>query len=47
MMSLNVLCCPKPEDIQLTVKEEQINQKIFTFKKLESKNFYFLNQTMT
>ena len=39
--SSNVLFCPQPKDIQFTVIEEERNQKIFTFKKLESENFDF------
>ena len=39
--SLNVLFFPQPKDIQFTVTEEERNQKIFTFKKLESENFGF------
>ena len=39
----NVLRClvlsPQPKDIQFTVTEEERNQQIFTFKKLESQNF--------
>ena len=31
----------KTKDNQFTVIEEEINQKIVTFKKLESDNFYF------
>ena len=30
-----------PKDNQFTVTEKERNQKIFTFKKLESENFYF------
>ena len=33
----------QPENIQFTVREEEINEKIFTFKKLESKNFDFFS----
>ena len=33
--SSNVLFCPRPKDNQFTVIEEEINQKIFTFKKLD------------
>ena len=39
--SSNVLFCPQPKDNLFTVIEEERNQKIFTFKKLESKNFDF------
>ena len=39
----NVLFCPQPKDIQFTVIEEERDQKIFTFKKLESENFDFKN----
>ena len=39
MMSSNVLICPELKDNHFTVIEEEQNQKIFTFKKLESKNF--------
>ena len=39
--SSNVLFCPPPKDIHFTVIEEERNQKIFTFKKLESENFDF------
>ena len=35
MMSSNLLFCPQPKDVQFTVTEEERNQKIFTFKKLE------------
>ena len=42
MMSSNVLFCPQPKYLQFTVIEEERNQKIFTFKKLESENFYIL-----
>ena len=34
----NVLFCPQAKDIQFTVTEQEGNQKIFTFKKLESEN---------
>ena len=39
MSSSPVLFCPQPNDIQFTVAEEERNQEIFTFKKLESENF--------
>ena len=39
--SSNVLFCPQPKDNQLIVIEEERNQKIFTFKKLETENFDF------
>lgn len=35
MKSTNVLCCPQPKYIQLTDRKEEINQKLFMFKKLE------------
>lgn len=35
-MSSNVLFCPKPKDIEITVIEEERNQKKMKFKKLES-----------
>ena len=35
--SSNVLFCPQPKENQFTVIEER-NQKIFTYKKLESEN---------
>ena len=41
--SSNDLFCPQPKDIQFTVREEGRNQKIFTFKKLESVNFDFFS----
>ena len=41
MTSSNVLFCPQ-KDIQFTVREEERNQKIFTFKRLKLENFdYF------
>ena len=42
--SSNVLFCPQPKDNQFTVIEEKKNWKIFTFKKLESKNFDFFSK---
>ena len=39
--SSNVLFCPQLKDTQFSVTEEERNQKIFTFKKLESHNFVF------
>ena len=33
--------CPQLKDIQFTLREEERNQKIFTFKKLKSENFPF------
>ena len=36
--SSNVLFCPQPKNIQFTVREEERNQKMFTFKKLEEEN---------
>ena len=41
------MSCPK--DNQFTVIEEERNQKIFTFKELESENFdfFFLKSTPT
>ena len=39
--SSNVLFCYQPKDNQFTVTEEERNQKIFTFKKLKSKNLDF------
>ena len=39
----NVLFCPQLKDIQFTVTEEERNQKLFTFKKLESDNFDFFS----
>ena len=47
MTPLNVLFCPQPKDIQVTVTEEERNQKIFTFKKLESNLFYVFSLKMT
>ena len=41
MTSPNVLFYSQPKDIQFTVREEQRNQKIFTFKKLKSENLDF------
>ena len=41
MTSSNVLFCPQLKDIQFAITEEEINQKIFTFKELESDNFDF------
>ena len=38
MLSSNVLFCLQPKDIKLTFIEEERNQKMFTFKKLESEN---------
>ena len=43
----NVLFCPQLKDIQFTVKEEERNQKIFTFKKLESENFDYFSLKST
>ena len=42
MSSLIALFYLQPRDIQFTVTEEESNQKIFTCKKLESKNFDIL-----
>ena len=39
----NVLFCPQPKNNQFTVIEVERNQKIFTFKKLESKHFDFFS----
>ncbi len=36
--SSNVLFCPQTKDIQFTVIEDEINQKIFTFEKPKSEN---------
>ena len=36
MMSSNVLFCPQSKDDQFTVIEEERNQEVVTFKKLES-----------
>ena len=48
MTSLNVLFCPRLKDNQFTVIEVERNQKIFTFKKLESENFdFFFLSTQT
>ena len=30
---------PQPKNLQLTVKEDELNQKMFTFKKLKPQNF--------
>ena len=42
MTSPNVLFCPQSKDNQFTVIEDERNQKIYTFKKLESEKFDFL-----
>lgn len=39
--SLKSLVCPQHKDIQLTVKDEEREQDIFTFKKLDSDHFGF------
>ena len=39
MTSSNVEFSPKPKDIQFTVTEQERNQKMFRFKKLESENY--------
>ena len=36
-----------PKYIQFTVTEEERNQKVFTFKKLESENFDFFSLKST
>lgn len=37
-----IMCGPRPKDIQLTVTEEEQNQNMFSFKRLESQNYdYF------
>lgn len=41
MASSNVLFCLKPKAVQFSVTEEQRNQNISAFKKLESGNFDF------
>ena len=38
MTSSNVLFCPQPKGIQFTIKDDERNQKIFTFK--EPDNFH-------
>lgn len=43
MTSTNVLFCPQPQDIQFTIVEEKRNHKIFTFKKLVTKNLDFFS----
>ena len=35
--------CPQPKDNQITVTEEERNQKIFAFKNMESENFEALH----
>ena len=45
--SSNVLFRPQPKDIHFTVVEEERNQKIFTFKKLESENLHFFSLKST
>ena len=39
--------CPQPKDNQFTVTEEETNQKIFSFKKLESYNLDFFSLKST
>ena len=39
MTSSNDLFCPQPKDVQISVLGEERNQKILTFKNLESENF--------
>ena len=39
MTSSNLLFCPQPKDIQLTVIEEERTQKILTVKKLQRREF--------
>lgn len=39
--SLKSLVCPQHKNIQLTVKDEETEQDIFTFKKLDSDHFGF------
>ena len=39
IISSNVLFCPQPKNNHFFVIEAERNQKIFTFKKLESENF--------
>ena len=39
MTSLNILFHPQGKNINFTVTGEKINQKLFTFKELESKKF--------
>ena len=43
MTSSNVLFCPQPKNNQFSFIEEERNQKIFSFKKLESENFYLFS----
>ena len=40
-----VFFCPQWKDIQFTVTEEERNQEIFTFKKMESEKFKKMSQT--
>ena len=47
MTSSNVGFSPPRKDIQFTVKEEEINWKTFTFKKLESEDLVFFILIMT
>ena len=42
MTSSNVSFCPQLKDIQFTVREEERNQEMFIFKKLESENLFIL-----
>ena len=39
--------CPQHKNIQFNVTEEERNQKIFTFKKLESENLDYFSPKMT
>ena len=45
--SSNVLFCPQPKEFWFAVMRKQRNQKIFTFKKLESENLDFVPEGIT